>query len=225
VLNERLERMFPAIVSNSSIKRLFGLSRWILRGFRRQRQERRQGQRQGQRQRQRQRTAAHPRCRGRQRWTDNFATPVSESPTASNTFHREDAKDAKRVMPSIVVSWRSSRLGGSIPTLVEAIALRQRQAQRLRQEQPRHSVVSWEHHSRAWRARAPPPWWRGLPARAKATRLRSSNPTTGRMPVAPWAAAAGTATAAGAATAAGQRSEFRLTLRQGDLSARQARSR
>jgi hypothetical protein len=32
-------------------------------------------------------------------------------------------------------------------------------------------------------------WWRGLPARAKTTRLRSSGPTTGKMPVAPWAAA------------------------------------
>jgi hypothetical protein len=49
------------------------------------------------------------------------------------------------------------------------------------------------------------PWWRGLPARAKANRLRSNGPTTGRMPTAPWAAAAGAATgsAAGAATGTG----------------------
>jgi hypothetical protein len=100
---------------------------------------------------------AHPRCRGRQRGADNSATPASESPTASNTFHREDAKDAKRVMPSIVLSWRSSRLGGSISSLVEAIALCQRQAQRRRQEQPRHSVVSWERRPRRpWPSPAEP---------------------------------------------------------------------
>jgi hypothetical protein len=39
------------------------------------------------------------------------------------------------------------------------------------------------------------PWWRGLPARAKTARIRSSDPTTGRMPAAPWVAAAGAATA------------------------------
>jgi hypothetical protein len=60
------------------------------------------------------------------------------------------------------------------------------------------------------------PWWRGLPARARTTRLRSSDPTTGRMPAEPWAGATGTATAAGA----GQRSESPRTLRAGDISTR-----
>jgi hypothetical protein len=45
------------------------------------------------------------------------------------------------------------------------------------------------------------PWWRGLPARAKTTRVRGR--TTGRMPVTPWVAAAGTATATAAAPGLG----------------------
>jgi hypothetical protein len=92
-------------------------------------------ERQRQCRRRRQRTAAHPRSRGRQRGTDNSATPVPESQTASTTSHREDAKHAKRAMPSIVLSWRSSRLGGSNPGFDQATAQRQRQGQGQRQRQ------------------------------------------------------------------------------------------
>jgi hypothetical protein len=52
------------------------------------------------------------------------------------------------------------------------------------------------------------PWWRGLPARAKTTRLHSSDPTTGRMPVAPWAAAASAAAAAASATGTTTAADF-----------------
>jgi hypothetical protein len=56
----------------------------------------------------------------------------------------------------------------------------------------RRLVLSCVSTTRTERAPKPQPsWWRGLPARAKTTCLRSSGPTTGKMPVAPWAGAHG----------------------------------
>jgi hypothetical protein len=97
-----------------------------------------------------------------------------------------------------------SPLAGSVDMTWVELGQRQRQ---------RSTTREWrvpEDHQR---------WWRGLPARAGTTRLRSSDPTTGRMPVAPvapWAGATGTATAAaaGAAAAAGTaRVRFRARAR------------
>jgi hypothetical protein len=56
----------------------------------------------------------------------------------------------------------------------------------------RRLVLSCVSTTRTERAPKPQPsWWRGLPARAKTTCLRSSGPTTGKMPVAPWAGPTG----------------------------------